>query len=281
MNRSTSYYLKHPFWQAVSVLVASYVLVKWGIEYLPPALGRLVSLITEPLGLGRANWPSAPVPRSIVVQYMLTVLVAILIYVSENEERWSKFKEPIRAVMVEPSLKGLRLALLVLLPVLVGWATYQQAKGTVSAPLGLRTIHPAAPTQFTFRGRTLRLSELSNPLRTTGSLEEHYREGRRVYYQNCLPCHGDLLDGRGHFARGFNPAPLPFDVSTIAQLSEAFVFWRIAKGGPGLPRESQPWNSAMPAWENILTEEEIWSVIIFLYQQAGLQPRRLTEEGGH
>lgn len=281
MRRDLNYYLKHPFWQAVLLLAGSYLLVQWGIEHLPPALAWLVSLLTQPLGLGRVSWPSAPVPRSIVLQYMLTALVAILIYVSENEARWQRFKEPIRAVLVDPGLKNLRLALLVLFPALVGWATYQQAKGTISAPAGLRTIHPAAPTQFTFRGRTLRLSELSNPLRRTGSLEEHYREGRRVYYQNCLPCHGDLLDGRGHFAHGFNPTPLPFDVSTIAQLSEAFVFWRIAKGGPGLPRESQPWNSAMPAWENILTEEEIWSVIIFLYQQAGVEPRRLTEQGAH
>jgi hypothetical protein len=29
------------------------------------------------------------------------------------------------------------------------------------------------------------------------------------------------------------------------QLTESFVFWRIAKGGPGLPKEGAPWNSAM------------------------------------
>jgi len=57
------------------------------------------------------------------------------------------------------------------------------------------------------------------------------------------------------------------------------VFWRIAKGGPGLPREGAPWNSAMPAWEDILTEEEIWAVIIFLYDQTGAQPRSWEEEG--
>jgi hypothetical protein len=30
----------------------------------------------------------------------------------------------------------------------------------------------------------------------------------------------------------------------------------------------------MPVWENYLTEEEIWSVIVFLYDQTGWQPRR-------
>ena len=93
--------------------------------------------------------------------------------------------------------------------------------------------------------------------------------------QNCIACHGDHLDGQGHFAHGFSPSPANFsDNGTIAQLTESYVFWRIAKGGPGLPREGTPWNSAMPVWENYLTEDEIWSVVIFLYDQTGWQPRR-------
>jgi hypothetical protein len=35
----------------------------------------------------------------------------------------------------------------------------------------------------------------------------------------------------------------------------------------------------MPAWEEFLTEDEIWAVIIFLYTQSGFQPRRW--ETGH
>jgi mono/diheme cytochrome c family protein len=104
------------------------------------------------------------------------------------------------------------------------------------------------------------------------------RTGERVYHQNCMVCHGDALDGKGPFAHGFNPLPLSFrDAGTIAQLTESFVFWRIAKGGPGLPREGAPWNSAMPAWEDLLTEEEIWAVIIYMYAQSGHSPR--TWEG--
>ncbi len=125
------------------------------------------------------------------------------------------------------------------------------------------------------------LDGLENPLRSTGLLEEHYEEGKRVYYQNCLACHGDGLQGRGHYAQIFNPEPLNFqDGGTIAMLTESFVFWRIAQGGPGLPNEGNPWNSAMPAWENFLTADEIWSVIIFLYEQTGHDPRtwELEEE---
>ncbi|HEX9894012.1 MAG TPA: cytochrome c, partial [Gemmatimonadales bacterium] len=202
-------------------------------------------------------------------------------YVSDEEERWRRFKQPIHATLVQPSLRGLRAALLVLVPLAVGFAAFQQARPRVAAPIQLRSIHPAPPSQISFKGRAISLTGLENPLRSRGDLAEHYRTGRRVYYQNCLPCHGDLLDGKGHFGTGFSPTPLAFDdPGNIAQLTESFVFWRIAKGGPGLPREGTPWNSAMPVWEDFLTEDEIWAVIIFLYQQSGFSPRRWEVGGG-
>ena len=36
----------------------------------------------------------------------------------------------------------------------------------------------------------------------------------------------------------------------------------------------------MPVWEDFLTEDEIWSVIIFIYEQTGLEPRTWEVEGG-
>jgi hypothetical protein len=33
----------------------------------------------------------------------------------------------------------------------------------------------------------------------------------------------------------------------------------------------------MPAWEQFLTEEEIWDVILFLYEHTGLEPRAVEE----
>jgi mono/diheme cytochrome c family protein len=124
------------------------------------------------------------------------------------------------------------------------------------------------------------LDGLENPLHAAGNEEAAFEQGKAIYYQNCMPCHGDYLDGLGHFAYGFNPQPLPLrGGGTIAQLTESFVFWRIAKGGPGLPREGAPWNSAMPAWEEYLTADEIWAVTLFLYRQAGVSPRTWEEEG--
>ena len=264
------YRLRHPFWQAILVLAIAWIVFEFGIAYIPPLLGLR----------------SAPVPGSVVLQYLLTVLVGVLLYVSADEGRWRTFKQPLHSVLVDPDKRIVRLALLVLIPLLVGFVAFDSVRPTVAAPPSLRSIHPAPPGQITFRGRSMSLATLTNPLRADGSIAEDYEAGKRVYYQNCLACHGDALDGRGHYAHGFSPTPLNFqDNGTIAQLTESFVFWRIAKGGPGLPKEGTPWNSAMPAWENILTEEEIWSVIVFLYEQTGWQPRTLEHgaaaEGEH
>src|SRR5690606_4158889 len=180
--------------------------------------------------------------------------------------------------MIEPSRRPLRVAILVLLPLLAGSLAFARVRPTVSAPAALRSIHPAPPGQITFRGQSMVLAELRNPLREAGALDEAYARGRTIVVSNCMPCHGDALAVDGHFAHRLNPKPIDFTLTgTLPQLTESFVFWRIAKGGPGLPREGAPWNSAMPAWENILTEEEIWSVIVFLYEQTGAQPRSWEE----
>jgi len=121
-------------------------------------------------------------------------------------------------------------------------------------PSGIRVIHPAPPAQIDFKGRPVQILGLENPLRKDKEkLPQYVPEGKQIYFQNCFVCHGDNLDGNGHFAPAFRPQPANFqDVGTIAMLQESFVFWRVAKGGPGLPPESAPWDSAMPAWETML-----------------------------
>ncbi len=256
--------LKHPFWQAMVLMVGAYLVFKYGIAYLPPLIGV----------------PSAPVPSSVVLQFMVIAFVGVMLYVSADETRWRQFKEPIHAVAVDPDKKFLRGLMLIALPVLVGFLTYRQVSASVGAPPALRSVHPAPPNQITFRGEEMELAGLENPLRHEGEMEAHLETGRTVYVRNCMPCHGDRLDGDGHFAAAFNPVPADFTSGgTIAQLTESYVFWRIAKGGPGLPAEGTPWNSAMPAWEDILTEDEIWATILYLYDQTGWTPRTWEEAG--
>ena len=197
-----------------------------------------------------------------------------------SRKRWQQFKKPIHRLLVDPDKRVGRIALLVIVPALVGLLAYGQVSATVGAPPSLRSVHPAPPSEITYRGETLRIEGLENPLRHEGDMAEHLAVGATVYVQNCMPCHGDRMDGEGHFAHAFNPLPADFTSNgTIAQLTESYVFWRVAKGGPGLPKEGTPWNSAMPAWEDLLTEDEIWSVILYLYDQTGWSPRTWHEEG--
>jgi len=250
--------LRHPLGQAVVLFVGAFVTFRFVVPILPG---------------------SAPVPQSLLIQYTLIALVGVLIFVSMNEKTWDRFKKPIHDTLVDDDKRLIRGAFLAAVPLIAGLFAYNQTKPSVSASAQLRSIHPAPPSRITFQGRTIDIAGLENPLHSRGSFEEHVRAGRQIYYQNCLPCHGDMLDGQGPFARGFNPTPLAFDAAgTIDQLQESYLFWRIAKGGPGLPHEGTPWNSAMPVWEDFLTEDQIWEVIIFLYEQAGLEPRTWEEE---
>ncbi|MCH7910343.1 MAG: cytochrome c, partial [Candidatus Hydrogenedentes bacterium] len=150
----------------------------------------------------------------------------------------------------------------------------------------VRTVHPAPPSDpITVQGQKFDLNALENPFRELEHTEPeafrtHVENGRRVYYQNCFYCHGDNMLGDGLFAYGLNPIPTNFrDSGTIAMFQEGYLFWRISKGGPGLPGEGGPWESAMPVWENFLNVDEIWDVILFLYDYTEQRPRELEEHG--
>jgi DMSO reductase family type II enzyme heme b subunit len=246
------------FLQAVIVLVAGFVLFRYGIR--------------------------PPMPLSVLALYMGVTLLAVLVYVSSDADSWRAFTAPIWATLTEPGRRPLRLLLGVAIPLLVGYYAYSQAAAVPEAPLELRAVHPAPPDSISFKGKEINLQAHDTPVRkdiaqNPASREKHLAAGAAVYIRNCMYCHGDALNGQGHFAHGFNPPPADFvGPNTIAQLSEGYVFWRIAKGGPGLPKESTPWNSAMPAWEDRLTEEQIWQVTYYLYETTGHPP---PVRGGH
>jgi mono/diheme cytochrome c family protein len=243
-------FLRSRFTQAVLVLVLAFAFFKFGIR--PPA------------------------PFSVLTLYMAIVFLATMVYISSNSDSWRSFAGPIRATIVDPRRRPLRIALGVVIPLLLGYYAYTQAAAKAQAPPELRAVHPAPPSSIQFRGKEIVIGGVENPLRKdAANFAKNVAAGGETYIRNCVYCHGDNLDGRGMFAYGFNPPPANFeDPGTIAMLQEAFLFWRIAKGGPGLPRESTPWSSAMPAWEERLTEEQIWQVIMYLYDATGRQPRR-------
>jgi mono/diheme cytochrome c family protein len=208
----------------------------------------------------------------------------MLLFVSANEAAWNEFQTPLVNLVISRQSWGiifLRFLILITLPILAGIITFFQIQTEVSAPAELRSIHPADPGVITVGGEQFTLQGLRSPLRDVNGLvaQADLEAGQEIYIQNCVYCHGDALDGNGMFADGLRPRPANFtDPGTIAQLSESYVFWRVAKGGPGLPVEGKPWNSAMPAWEDELTVTEIWQVIAYLYEATEQHPAERTLE---
>jgi mono/diheme cytochrome c family protein len=105
-------------------------------------------------------------------------------------------------------------------------------------------------------------------------MEKYLFEGRALYAMNCRACHGDSVAGDGPMADGFKLRPINFtDNGTIETIVEGYTFWRVTNGGPGLPVEATPWDSAMPEWKLSLTEEERWKIILAEYDLAQKTPR--------
>jgi mono/diheme cytochrome c family protein len=83
-------------------------------------------------------------------------------------------------------------------------------------------------------------------------------EGKKVYETNCASCHGNTGKGDGAAAASLNPKPQPL-ATTEGSLSDGYVIWRISEGG-GMA----PFNSAMPAWKSVLSEEQIWQAVAYI-----------------
>lgn len=93
---------------------------------------------------------------------------------------------------------------------------------------------------------------LENPIAAT---EESIAAGAALYTQNCAVCHGEEGRGDGPAAVGLDPAPANLHEEHVQENSDGTLFYIITHGRP---------ETAMPAWEEQLSEEERWHVVNFL-----------------
>jgi len=111
--------------------------------------------------------------------------------------------------------------------------------GSSSAPREIGTLE-SVPADYADR---------TNPLDADASTE-----GAQVFKTNCETCHGPQGHGDGPIGEALDPKPQNLaDLQAVA--TDDYLFWRIAEGKPG---------TSMPPWKNILTEEQIWQIVVFM-----------------
>jgi cytochrome c oxidase cbb3-type subunit II len=134
-----------------------------------------------------------------------------------------------------------------------GVARAQKQRDVKSALLSVRA--QGEPT------RTLQIESMFNPTwanvtNPVPASPRSLQHGKYVFVTNCISCHGVTGDGKGPAARYLQPQPFNF---TSAQqqsiLSDGQMYHAILLGQEG---------TAMPAWGDILTVNDIWDLTNFL-----------------
>lgn len=92
-------------------------------------------------------------------------------------------------------------------------------------------------------------------------------DGAKLYDKHCVQCHGAPGVGAAPFARATNPPPADLSVAA-PEWSAAQLFW-ITRNGLKM--------TGMPAYADLLVDGEIWNVVAFLGQMAGMQPDRYQQ----
>ncbi len=266
------------FWGCVATVVVVYCIFK----FLAPRISMWIVGRSTPL----------PLPATLMFIYMFLSLLAIFLFVSTSERKMDAFMEPVIRFLRggQSGILGIaRLVVLVLIPLLAGWVTFAKAAPKVQSLTSIRVQHPTLPGRF---------EKMESPLRNpTDEMLQKFiaekglgnigmeeakarfddamlREGRDLFQINCRPCHGSRANSNGPMAWGFRLRPADFtDPGTIATVIEPYVIWRVTEGAFGLPAESTPWDSAMPAWGGEISPDDMWKIALADYDLAGVTPR--------
>ncbi len=98
--------------------------------------------------------------------------------------------------------------------------------------------------------------ELDSLVMFLSTLDYHMdsKDGKKLFANYCVSCHGENLDGRGRVAKMLDPLPRDFRPQFVASYEERFKT-SIREGVKG---------TAMPPWKEILSDKEIDALIQYI-----------------
>lgn len=101
-----------------------------------------------------------------------------------------------------------------------------------------------------------------NPVALT---DEHLIEGIKIYGDHCAICHGTAVGdaSASPVAKGLYPKPPQLATEGVEDDADGVSYWRI-KHGVRL--------TGMPSWKATLTDQQIWTVALFLKHMDKLPP---------
>jgi mono/diheme cytochrome c family protein/Tol biopolymer transport system component len=137
-----------------------------------------------------------------------------------------------------------------------------QARGQFFTMAGTWTIaatllrNGQAPLEVPFTVAIAAPGEASGPLNPLPVNAQSILAGQKLYLANCAVCHGASGTGDGPAAAGINPRPANFTQHMVPGThTDGQVFLWIKNGYP---------NTAMPAWDKRLSDEQIWQLVSYL-----------------
>lgn len=142
------------------------------------------------------------------------------------------------------------------------------ALGLLFAIMGfvnLRADNPPSHLETVLAGRAMGASvsraalKVANPVTAD---ETNLLAGARLYRDHCGLCHGDPANPKSTLADSLNP-PAPQFMNDMPDMPDNQNFFILQHG--------IRW-TAMPAWKNVVSEQQTWQLVTFLSHMNNLPP---------
>ncbi|MCI4625891.1 MAG: cytochrome c [Candidatus Magnetoovum sp. WYHC-5] len=212
-----------------------------------------------------------PFPATLTNFFMMFILAGVLLHITLDEKKIEDIMLFFSFTKKEPMPWDIvRYSVVVIVPLLIASNVYSAYKVTYAPPAELFSPHVTPPEWVV----NMKVPEYAVDPNKWES--KYIEEGRLIYEDNCVPCHGKDADGKGPMASAitYPASPTNFkEAGTIAQLPITYVYWRVKDGGI----TDKQFKSAMPGWEEELSEDDMWRVIMYTYTKAGVKPRTWAE----